>query len=142
MIYVFDKYVADMDKYKQIKESTKLDSNNDVGELMIESAFGYIKKLYKDFGVILYTTDEMRCVGSLIYSVNPNNCIIHKMGVTNEFRRKGIGRALINELKEIIKPKSTIYLYTIDEPGVIKFYLACGFDFANQEMSKMICVGK
>ena len=82
-------------------------------------------------------------VGILVVEKSENALIIKSIGVLQDYRKSGIGRELVNYLKE--KENMSIYADTDDD--AVEFYKRCGFDckvhyevYGNNEVKRYKCV--
>lgn len=142
MIYHFKYPVSEseLETFKFVKDHTNLDPIDDIGNFMIGAIFDYIPKIntMQNFGSV-FQIKEMQCIGALLYSINDDICIIHKLGVLGDLKQQGIGSALVKYIIEYCYQKvNIVQLYTIDELNIIRFYEKTGFIMSNAETTKMI----
>lgn len=134
-LYHFKYPVKDDDFFMldNMKKRTPINPDDDIGDYMIESAFGYIPKInggLYSYGALFCLRDKLMCVGTLVYSVDTEGvCMIHKIGVKKEYRSQGIGKDLLNQLKHymLFIGISKIHLYAPQDDQIIQFYLDNGF---------------
>jgi GNAT superfamily N-acetyltransferase len=79
-----------------------------------------------------------RIVGTLAYYLDPDAIHLMGFGVLLRARRKGIGRAMLEEVARIARArgKSRITLYTIREGGAQGFFEACGFEATGENPAR------
>jgi ribosomal protein S18 acetylase RimI-like enzyme len=93
----------------------------------------YLQKRYPDI-LVAFLDDKKTPVGIAIFSTYPTHMGAHDaflfcLSVEPEHRRKGIGRALLEKLKEIMQKRGTDYLcfYVHQEnTDALKFYKEIG----------------
>ena len=128
-IYHFKHTIHDdeLDMLHMIHKKTTLDPSNDIGDYMIDAALRIVPRInggLYSYGVVVCLRDGFRCIGAILYSYRDGNCIIHKMGISGEFRSRGIGSMLLSHLKHYLTLEGAINisLYSVDDERAIAFY--------------------
>lgn len=76
--------------------------------------------------VYLYSETDGMLSGILSATVVCGEAEIENIAVKKEFRRRGVGKALVDALKE--KCEKVFLLVRADNYGAIEFYHSCGFE--------------
>ena len=128
-IYHFKHMIRDDELYmlNLVIDKTTLHTEDDIGDYMISAALRIVPRInggLYSYGVVVCLRDGFRCIGAILYSYRDGNCIIHKMGITKDFRSRGIGSMLLSHLKHYLTLEGAINisLYSVDDERAIAFY--------------------
>ena len=99
-------------------------------------AFG--RQLSWDSELVMVATYQQQVVGVIIGTIDNNHGYYYRVAVSKDYRRKGIGRELINGLKKRFEQRNVRKVFvTIDshnEP-IVPFYESMGFGQTDLERS-------
>ncbi|WP_213527518.1 GNAT family N-acetyltransferase [Paenibacillus sp. J31TS4] len=103
-------------------------------ECYTETMKAFSRQLSLDSQLVLVATEQDAVVGIIIGTIDDNKGYYYRVAVHSDHRRKGIGKALIQRLKErFITRKVSRILVTVDahnEP-VLPLYQAVGYDMGD-----------
>ena len=88
------------------------------------------KKLERDPDLFLVAEDDGHIVGSVIGGFDGRRGMVYHLAVAVEYRGRGIGTALMNELESRLKAKGCLKYYlqiTSDNVDVVNFYEQLGW---------------
>lgn len=90
-----------------------------------------LKKLKRDPDLFLVAEEDGRIVGSVFGGYDGRRGMMYHLAVTAEYRHRGIGQALMDELEERLREKGCIRYYllvTTDNLEAIRFYESRGWE--------------
>jgi len=92
-----------------------------------------LKKVQRDPDLFLVAEKDGRIIGTVIGGFDGRRGMVYHLGVLPEFRRSGIGRALMAEVEIRLQNKGCLksYLMVVDDNEAAKFYEACGWEIQN-----------
>ena len=92
-----------------------------------------LKKMQRDPDLFLVAEIDAQIVGTVIGGFDGRRGMIYHLGVLPEYRRSGIGRALMAEVEIRLQNKGCLksYLMVVDDNEAAKFYEACGWEIQN-----------
>ena len=89
------------------------------------------KKLQRDPDLFLVAEVNGRIIGSVMGGFDGRRGIIYHLGVSSDYRRNGVGRALMEALEDRLGAKGCLKSYllvTKDNLEAIRFYEASGWE--------------
>jgi ribosomal protein S18 acetylase RimI-like enzyme len=98
-----------------------------------KGAWGFDKvKAMMDQSLTIVCRDGTKCVGALSgrLFVHEDTCVgfyINSCAVLPSRQMQGIGRKMINKLKNLLRSSGVELITLYSLPSAIKFYVACGF---------------
>ncbi len=88
------------------------------------------KKLARDPDLFLVAEDDGRLVGTVIGGFDGRRGLVYHLAVAADWRGRGLGAALMNELERRLKARGCLKYYLIitpDNPGAGEFYRRLGW---------------
>jgi ribosomal protein S18 acetylase RimI-like enzyme len=92
------------------------------------------KKLQRDPDLFLVAESKGRLVGSVLGGFDGRRGMVYHLAVEKEYRRSGLGRALMAELEQRLRAKGCLKYYllvTEDNDGAVAFYQSLGWEVMN-----------
>jgi ribosomal protein S18 acetylase RimI-like enzyme len=89
------------------------------------------KKLFRDPDLFLVAIEESTIIGSVIGGYDGRRGMIYHLAVNEQYRNKGIGKSLMEEIELRLKAKGCIRCYllvTEDNVKTIDYYKTIGWD--------------
>lgn len=83
------------------------------------------KKTGRDADLFIVAEDEGRLIGSVIGGFDGRRGLVYHLAVAEDQRRRGIGRALMDEIERRLRAKGCLKYYllvTQDNEGALAFY--------------------
>jgi len=96
------------------------------------------KKINRDPDLFLVAVTSDQIIGTVIGGYDGRRGMAYHLAVSPEFRKHGIGEALMNELEERLISKGCVKAYLMvnpDHPELIEYYKSLGWN----QMDILIC---
>ncbi len=103
-----------------------------------ETMEAFARQLSWDSDMVMVATYQNEVAGAIIGTIDDNKAYYYRIAVASGYRRKGIGRALIQGLKkrfEQRKVKRVLVTLDTHNHAVVPFYQSLGFDQADFQTS-------
>ena len=69
---------------------------------------------------------------------DPRQLLLYEIGVREAFRRRGVGRALVQAMQQWMRDEGVAEVWVLaDNPGAEAFYAACGFGRDDEQAVQM-----
>jgi len=98
------------------------------------------KKVQRDPDLFLVAEADGKLIGAVVGGYDGRRGIIYLLAVVNEYRRQGLGAALMDEVEGRLKAKGCVKSYLLVAPGnedVVGFYAKRGW-----QVMEMTLMGK
>lgn len=95
------------------------------------------KKVQRDPDLFLVAEADGCIVGSIIGGFDGRRGLIHHLAVQREFRRMGVGQALLAEVEKRLQIKGCLKCILVvleDNINAIRFYEECGWNRASDDV--------
>ena len=95
-----------------------------------------LKKIQRDPDLFLVAEIDGQIVGTVIGGFDGRRGMVYHLGVLPEYRRSGIGRALMAEVESRLQRKGCLkgYLMVVEDNDAAHFYEACGWKIQNVQL--------
>ncbi len=71
---------------------------------------------------------DLYCINLPLRSGDGSELLLYEIGVRTLWRRRGVGRSLIDEMEQWMEANSVSEVWVLaDNAGAVDFYRACGF---------------
>lgn len=113
-----------LDDYQKLTEFWK--KNYFFSEIDNVKHFVLFLEKNPDLSVLIEENGEI--IGTALGSYDGRRGYLQKVVTNKEFRKKGIGRQLVNEVVKRLKAVGVLYIPISVDEKLIPFYEKCGFD--------------
>lgn len=94
------------------------------------------KKLERDPDLFLVSEFENEIIGTIIGAFDGRRGMIYHLAVHNNFRRQGVGQALLSEVEKRLQAKGCLKCLLVvleDNLGAMHFYEECGWNLVPED---------
>lgn len=94
------------------------------------------KKLERDPDLFLVSEFENEIIGTIIGAFDGRRGMIYHLAVHNDFRRQGVGQALLSEVEKRLQAKGCLKCLLVvleDNFGAMRFYEECGWNLVPED---------
>lgn len=94
------------------------------------------KKLERDPDLFLVSEFENEIIGTIIGAFDGRRGMIYHLAVHNDFRRQGVGQALLSEVEKRLQAKGCLKCLLVvleDNLGAMHFYEECGWNLVPED---------
>lgn len=95
-----------------------------------------LKKLQRDPDLFLVAEASGKIIGTVIGGFDGRRGMVYHLGILPEYRRSGLGRALMSEVEARLLQKGCLkcYLMVIKDNDAAQFYEACGWSIQDVQL--------
>lgn len=94
------------------------------------------RKLERDPDLFLISESQGEIIGTIIGAFDGRRGMIYHLAVHNDFRRQGIGQALLSEVEKRLQAKGCLKCLLVvleDNLGAMRFYEECGWNLVPED---------
>jgi ribosomal protein S18 acetylase RimI-like enzyme len=94
------------------------------------------KKLERDPDLFLVSEVQNKIIGTIIGAFDGRRGMIYHLAVHNDFRRQGVGQAMLSEVEKRLQAKGCLKCLLVvldDNHGAMRFYEECGWNLVPQD---------
>ncbi|MEN9563198.1 MAG: hypothetical protein RIR73_1442 [Chloroflexota bacterium] len=94
------------------------------------------KKLERDPDLFLVAESNNEIIGSIIGAFDGRRGMIYHLAVHNDFRRQGVGQAMLSEVEKKLQAKGCLKCLLVvleDNLGAMHFYEECGWSLVPED---------
>jgi len=94
------------------------------------------KKLERDPDLFLVAETSGKIIGTVLGGFDGRRGMVYHLGVLSEYRRSGIGRALLDEVEDRLRQRGCLkcYFMVIKDNDASQFYEDCGWSLLDLQL--------